>query len=255
MDVSIPESDEVSAPAPSVGRAWGVLGAYLGCQFLVQALLGAVIGARIAVESGGSADADAFAAALQALAGPGACVAGAIAGLAVVRMAWRPRRRGVVQPAPSWLAPTRFDELSAPAAAGILLGVAYVWGAGALYAIDASMSPGPLAAMAEASPSKQWLWALFALLCAPAIEEILFRGVLLTALQRAWGTLCAAVVVTSVFVMLHAGEAVGYPPALAAIGGVGLLTLGIRIRTGKVAPAISAHAGYNLVIVLHALVR
>ena len=79
------------------------------------------------------------------------------------------------------------------------------------------------------------------------------RGVLLTSLQRAWGTLCAAVVVTAIFVVLHAAEAATYPPALVAIGAIGVLTLCLRLRSGRIGPAVSAHVGYNLVIVLHAL--
>lgn len=249
------ERPELPAAAPTLRRAWAVFGAYLGCQFLVQSLLGAVIGARIALESGGNAGPEAFARSLEALAGPGACVAGAIAGLAVVRMAWRPRRGPDAGVVPAWLTATRPAELALPALGGILLGAAYLWGAPAVYPFDAAMSPGPLASMAESSLSRQWLWASFALLCAPAIEEILFRGVLLTALERAWGTVSAAVVVTSTFVLLHAGEAAQYPPALIAIACVGILTLALRLRSGKIAPAVSAHAGYNFVIVLHALAR
>ena len=211
---------------------------------------------RIAVESGGAADAEAFAMALQSLAGPGACVAGAAAGLAVLRMLPRnldARARAAVSV--SWWAPTGAREMILPAVAGMLLATAYVYLGDSFYAVDATVRSGPLASMAQAPGSRQWLWAAFAVLCAPAIEEILFRGVMLTALQRAWGTICAAAVVSLIFVALHAGEAAGYPPAMIAIGAVGILTLMVRLRTGKIAPAISAHAGYNLVIVVSALLN
>jgi membrane protease YdiL (CAAX protease family) len=242
---------EPGSGVPSVGRAWAILGAYLGCQLVVQTILGAIIGARIAAESGGAADAEAFATALQSLAGPGACVAGAVAGLAVLRMAWlSPRRVSVV---PAWLAPAATHELVAAGLAGIALGLTYLFSAGWAFPMEATVARGPLSSMATAPASRQWLWAAFAVLCAPAIEEIMFRGVLLTSLQRAWGTLCAAAVVTAIFVMLHAGEAATYPPALVAIGAIGILTLGLRLRTGRIGPAVSAHAGYNLVIVIHAM--
>ena len=256
MATTLTPADPTSTPMPEpgVGRAWGIFGSYLFFQVLVQSVLGAVIGARIAVETGSAADGEAFAMALQALAGPGACVAGAVAGLAVLRMLPRIRddRAGTAVCA-SWWAPTRANEMILPALAGMLLAAAYLYVGDSLYRLDATVQAGPLASMAQSSGSRQWLWAAFAVLCAPAIEEILFRGVLLTALQRAWGTLCAGAVVSLIFVALHAGEAAGYPPALLAIGGVGVMTLTLRLRTGKVGPAISAHAGYNLVIVVNAL--
>jgi membrane protease YdiL (CAAX protease family) len=256
MDADIRPLDSIALPLPEpgLGRAWKIFAVYLLLQALVQSILGAVIGARIAVESGGAADPDAFAAALQALAGPGACVAGAAAGLAVLRML--PRHRDThagPAVAVSWWAPAGLREITLPALAGMLLASTYVYVGDSFYPVDATVQQGPLASMAQSPGSRQWLWAAFAVLCAPAIEEILFRGVMLTALQRAWGTICAAAVVSLIFVALHAGEAAGYPPAMFAIGAVGLLTLGLRLRSGKIAPAISAHAGYNLVIVANAL--
>jgi len=253
-DVRPLDSLAVTLPEPGLGRAWKIFGVYLLLQALVQSILGAVIGARIAVESGGVADAEAFAAALQSLAGPGACVAGAAAGLAVLRMLPRgfdAQARQAV--AVSWWAPAGLREMTPPALAGMLLASAYVYVGDVFYPVDATVQQGPLASMAQSPGSRQWLWAAFAVLCAPAIEEILFRGVMLTALQRAWGTICAAAVVSLIFVALHAGEAAGYPPAMVAIGAVGVLTLMLRLRTGKIAPAIAAHAGYNLVIVVNAL--
>jgi membrane protease YdiL (CAAX protease family) len=153
----------------------------------------------------------------------------------------------------SWWAPARAKEMILPAFAGMVLATGYICAGDSFYPLDATVGSGPLASMAQSSSARQWLWAAFAVICAPAVEEILFRGVLLTALQRAWGTLCAGVVVSLIFVALHAGEAAGYPPALLAIGGVGVLTLVLRLRTGTIGPAISAHAGYNIVIVANAL--
>ena len=103
--------------------------------------------------------------------------------------------------------------------------------------------------MAAAPGTHRILWAAFAVGCAPAIEEIVFRGALFTTLTRMWGAACGGLIVTSAFVALHAGELGGYPPAMFAVTALALLALGFRIRTGGVAAAIAAHTGYNLVIV------
>jgi hypothetical protein len=87
--------------------------------------------------------------------------------------------------------------------------------------------------------------------CAPAIEEIVFRGAVFTALERVWGSLWGGIVVTSAFVALHASELGSYPPAMIAVTSLSLLALGLRIRSGGVAAAIAAHTGYNLVIVIN----
>jgi len=53
--------------------------------------------------------------------------------------------------------------------------------------------------------SRQWLWAASPSLRAGDRRD-LFRGVMLTALQRAWGNDLRATVVSLIFVALHAGE-------------------------------------------------
>lgn len=80
---------------------------------------------------------------------------------------------------------------------------------------------------------------------APIFEEIFYRGLLLRALERRYGTWPAVVVSGVVFGLAHLQwhEA----PALAVFGIVaGVLT----VRTGRLGPAIAAHVVFNLVAVV-----
>lgn len=231
-------------------RSFAVFGVYLLTQLLVQTVVGVVVGTRLALETRGTADAEALAAAIQALGGPGACVSGALAGLAVLRML--PRVESIdALPAPA-LVPWKHVEAALwPFAAGVLLAVCYIVAANLYYPPTADLKAGPFAGMAGSPGLQRALWATFAVCCAPAIEEVVFRGALYTALSRLWGGISAGVVVTAAFVALHASELGGYPPAMIAVTSLALLALALRVRSGGVAAAIAAHAGYNLAIVIN----
>ena len=77
-------------------------------------------------------------------------------------------------------------------------------------------------------------------LLAPAFEELLFRGFLLSALHRAFGALAALVVSGAAFGLIHLQPA-GLP-TLTVLG----LVLGLaRLRTGSLLPPILMHAAWN----------
>jgi membrane protease YdiL (CAAX protease family) len=231
----------------STRRGLAVLGVYLFAQAFVQTLVGVVVGTRLALATHGTADATALATAIQSLGGPGACVAGAVAGLAVLRA--MPREVTT---------DGTFEQLRATTGAtftmwaffsGAVLALCYIAAATGIYPRAASLEPGPFASMAGTPGVHRFLWAAFAVACAPAIEEVVFRGAVFTALERVWGAAWSGLVVTSAFVALHASELGAYPPAMLAVASLSLLALGLRIRSGGVAAAIAAHTGYNLVIV------
>lgn len=84
-----------------------------------------------------------------------------------------------------------------------------------------------------------------AVLLAPALEETLFRGLLLPALRRRWNFWPAAVAVTAVFTGLHVAQTGAYLPALAGIFACGLALAWLREQTGSLWPAIVFHMGFN----------
>jgi membrane protease YdiL (CAAX protease family) len=109
--------------------------------------------------------------------------------------------------------------------------------------------PGPMRnAVEQGGRIALWAWTLLAVAVAPPVEEFVFRGVLWTGLRASWGPVAAAIVVTALFVALHLVETWRYPPALVAIGAMGLLALLVRVRFGSLVPAILLHAAYNGVL-------
>ncbi len=105
---------------------------------------------------------------------------------------------------------------------------------------------GPLHSAVMMGGWPRHIWVLLALLVAPPVEEFVFRGVLFAGFSRSWGPYVSGLIVTVVFVALHALEISGYWPALLAITTLALAALYARIKTNSLAPAIVLHASYNL---------
>jgi membrane protease YdiL (CAAX protease family) len=88
------------------------------------------------------------------------------------------------------------------------------------------------------------------LVLAPPIEEFVFRGVLLGGLSNKLGIRTAGIIVTLVFVLVHASETLGYWPAWVGVALLASAALLVRLRTRSLMPAIGVHAGYNLCLVI-----
>lgn len=130
-------------------------------------------------------------------------------------------------------------------------GLSLVYGAVCIWVMppDPNMPPGPLSKAATAGGASRVAWVLLALLFAPVIEELLFRGLLLRGFTQSWGRVPAGIVVTLLFVAMHLFETLAYWPATVAVAAMAGMALLARLRTGSLAAAAAVHAGYNGVIV------
>ncbi len=139
-----------------------------------------------------------------------------------------------------------------PIAAGLLigmvLGVAYM--VCCILFTPPDITLGPLAKMAVTPGCPQLIWSILAVVIAPPIEELLFRGVIFGGLCRSWGILWAAVASTAVFVLLHLSEMVHFWPAAIFITLMALAALRLRLKARAVGPAVAAHFGYNGVLAI-----
>jgi membrane protease YdiL (CAAX protease family) len=98
-----------------------------------------------------------------------------------------------------------------------------------------------------------------AVLIAPLTEELVFRGVLIEALEprgRRFAVVVSALIFSAVHILgletstLLAGAAVVLPPLFL----VGLALATVTVRTGRLGPAIFMHSGYNLLAALVLLI-
>ncbi len=84
------------------------------------------------------------------------------------------------------------------------------------------------------------------LLVAPFTEEFLFRGAAFAAFAARSGPGGATVVVTLLFVAVHAPEKLQYPPGFIDVSLMALGAAWLRLRYHSIRPAILLHVRYNV---------
>jgi len=87
--------------------------------------------------------------------------------------------------------------------------------------------------------------AFVAAVTAPLVEEVIYRGLLYSALQRAAGVIAAVAIVALTFAGLHVLQ---YWPNFGAISTISLLSLVltlVRARTGRLLPCYVIHLVFN----------
>jgi uncharacterized protein len=89
------------------------------------------------------------------------------------------------------------------------------------------------------------LVASLAVLTAPLVEEVVYRGVLYTGIERAWGKSAGVVLVTLLFAGVHFFQYQASYAALALITSLSLVLTLLRAATGRLLPCIATHLVYN----------
>lgn len=109
--------------------------------------------------------------------------------------------------------------------------------------IHVRQTPQPIAELFVGSDSNAivWLIATFAVVVAPAFEELLFRGLAYPAFKRRCGALAGAVIVSVVFALIHLHPFSVGPLFVLALG----LAFGYEM-TGSLLTPITMHALFNL---------
>jgi membrane protease YdiL (CAAX protease family) len=109
-------------------------------------------------------------------------------------------------------------------------------------------SPDLVDELIASSTLARWSWIVSAVILAPPVEELVFRGVLLGGLTQVWSLRAAAVVSAITFWAMHAPEWLRYWPAAVAIGLMTIIVTVLRLRTRALGPCIAAHSAYNLLM-------
>ena len=87
--------------------------------------------------------------------------------------------------------------------------------------------------------------AILAVVTAPLVEEIVYRGVLYAGIERDWGKVAGVVVVTFLFALVHAPQYWGSYAAITSILALSFALTLLRALTGKLLPCVIAHLVYN----------
>jgi len=111
----------------------------------------------------------------------------------------------------------------------------------------------------QSSRAAALITAFIAVATAPLVEEVIYRGLLYSAVQRVFGQLAAVIIVAAAFAALHVLQ---YWPNAGAIASIALLSVVltvVRARTGRLLPAFVIHTTFNgiqsLIIVVDPYLR
>jgi membrane protease YdiL (CAAX protease family) len=216
--------------------------AYVGAQALVWTVAGLIAAAKT-----GTADQAGMLRALAKLLPvflPASLIAGVIATLLVLRN-WQKRLGAGALGGILGLSWGRRRHMLNGALAGAALAL-FVLPLMSLMA-DRPEPPNLVTQLTGSSRSALQAWMLSAVLLAPPIEELVFRGALLGSLTVTWNLRAAALVSGTAFWLMHGPEFVHWPAAL-AIGLLTVLATWLRVKHRSLGPPVAAHFGYNLVV-------
>ena len=111
----------------------------------------------------------------------------------------------------------------------------------------------------QSSRAAALITAFIAVTTAPLVEEIVYRGLLYSAMQRIIGRLLAVFVVASLFAGLHVLQYWPNAGAIAAITLLSVVLTVVRARTGRLLPCFVIHLVFNgiqsLIIVIDPYLR
>ncbi len=132
---------------------------------------------------------------------------------------------------------------------------------GALLALGSTLASIALSDPTQASPMQDlfanrealWILGAFGVLMAPWLEEIVFRGFLYAAFERAHGRWVALVVTSAVFAALHGSQYGWHWQQLSVLLAVGLAFGLVRMRSGSTKATTIVHAAYNGLLFLAVL--
>ena len=87
--------------------------------------------------------------------------------------------------------------------------------------------------------------AALAVFTAPFVEELVYRGILYSPIQRSVGTPLAVVIVTFLFAVVHVPQYLGSPSTIVLLTLLSLILTLIRAKTGNLLPCVILHTLFN----------
>ncbi len=89
------------------------------------------------------------------------------------------------------------------------------------------------------------LVAVLAVMVAPLVEEVVYRGVVYSTVERLGGKVAGVITVTAIFALVHVPQYWGSVAAITAIITLSLVLTLLRAWTGSLLPCVAMHLAYN----------
>ena len=99
-------------------------------------------------------------------------------------------------------------------------------------------------------PATRIAISIFAVVSAPFVEEVVFRGVLYPAVERWVGRIAAIVLVSGLFLLVHAEQYAGEIAYLLPLALLSVVLTSLRAYSGSLLPSFALHLLFNFVQVV-----
>ena len=103
----------------------------------------------------------------------------------------------------------------------------------------------PFKQMLETSYGVRIAVGLVAVLTAPLVEEIVYRGVLYPAVARRFGAVAGVAIVSGLFLLVHAEQYASAPAIMVPLGLLSVALTTLRALSGSIMPSIALHLLFN----------
>ncbi len=97
----------------------------------------------------------------------------------------------------------------------------------------------------RSSRTAVYIVAFLATFTAPLVEEVVYRGILYSAIQRSIGVKGAIAIVTALFALIHVPQYWGSPGTIILICLLSLVLTLVRVQTGNLLPCVILHTIFN----------
>lgn len=108
--------------------------------------------------------------------------------------------------------------------------------------------PTPLDALLKSSNYVRHMFSLTAVISAPFVEELLYRGIIWGAYERTWGRVTATLASAAMFVHVHLAQYEGSSVAFVVVAALGFTCAMVRGWTKSLSAAYGVHLAYNICV-------
>jgi membrane protease YdiL (CAAX protease family) len=155
----------------------------------------------------------------------------------------------------AWIVITKFNKFSFRETLGWRSGSFNIWNCllilGGFFILASIVSyyfpeqDNDLLKILRSSRTAVYIVAFLATFTAPLVEEVVYRGVLYSALQRSFGVPFAILLVTFLFALVHVPQYYPSYPTIFLICLLSLILTLVRVGTGNLLPCIILHTVFN----------
>lgn len=239
-----------SSPRLKAGPAFAVFVLYIATQILVSIAVGFITALVAALQGANLQEPQIISRISQQAVAFSVITSCFVAGVVTLLFSARRFSQEIKERSPTgaaWVLGTPKSILWA-LAVGLLIALACLFLSPLMSALPEQDAVGPFTRMANTSGFQRIIVIVIALILAPPVEELLYRGVLFGGFCRSFGALWSAILSTMLFVASHVMEAIHFWPAFIFIGLMASAALWFRLHSKAIGPSVALHFSYNVVI-------